>query len=86
MGYSECLPKFGTTFLNPLAERTSPPQACIVACHFLFRHFVLGHDVPHEPKDIYRKLQSVRKHVSPAYEHVLQTYAAHVQGKAHVPY
>jgi len=53
--------------------------ACIVACHFLFRHYTLGHtEVPHDVKDIYRKLQSVRPAVSPAYEHVLQDYRAHV--------
>ena len=53
--------------------------ACIVACHFLFRHYALGHqDVPSDVKDIYRKLQSVRRAVSPAYEHVLQDYRSHV--------
>lgn len=41
--------------------------ACIVACHFLYRHHVLGHaHVPGDTDDIYRKLQSVRPHVSPA--------------------
>lgn len=54
--------------------------ACIVACHFLFRRYVLGHvDVPEDPEDIYRKLQSVRPHVAPAYEHVLRRYSEHVR-------
>jgi len=55
--------------------------ACIVACQFLFRHYVLGHKhVPNEVDDIYRKLQSVRPHVSPAYLHILKEYEAHVRG------
>ena len=51
--------------------------ACIVACHFLYmyRHFALGQrSVPAEPADIYSKMQSVRPHVSRAYEHVLRKY------------
>ena len=53
--------------------------ACIVACHFLYRHHALGQrEVPHEPRDVYKKLQSVRPMVSPAYEHVLQDYQAHL--------
>jgi len=48
--------------------------ACIVACHFLWRHYRLGHDVPSDPQEIYRRLIAVRPAVSPAYQHVLQGY------------
>eukprot|EP00405_Crypthecodinium_cohnii_P008666 CAMPEP_0206427420 /NCGR_PEP_ID=MMETSP0324_2-20121206/5025_1 /ASSEMBLY_ACC=CAM_ASM_000836 /TAXON_ID=2866 /ORGANISM="Crypthecodinium cohnii, Strain Seligo" /LENGTH=325 /DNA_ID=CAMNT_0053892687 /DNA_START=16 /DNA_END=993 /DNA_ORIENTATION=- len=54
--------------------------ACIVACQFLFRYHVLGHThVPHEVDDIYRKLKSVRPHVSPAYQRVFQEYEVYVK-------
>jgi len=57
--------------------------ACIVACHFLWRHYVLGHrDVPCDPKVIYQRLKAVRPAVSPAYAHVLQKYEAHLKSKA----
>eukprot|EP01052_Picozoa_sp_SAG31_P019199 SAG31_NODE_1390_length_8539_cov_12.684834_8_plen_354_part_00 len=55
--------------------------ACVVACHFLFRHYSLGHPVPHDTDGVYRMLKSVRPHVSPAYGHVLEAYAAEVQRK-----
>ena len=36
--------------------------ACIVACHFLYRHHTLGHaEVPADAADIYAKLISVRR-------------------------
>ena len=36
--------------------------ACIVACHFLYRHYTLGHaEVPADAADIYAKLISVRR-------------------------
>jgi len=54
--------------------------ACIVACHFLWRYYVLGHqDVPRDPNEIYRRLKAVRPAVQPAYQHVLQNYAQHLQ-------
>merc|ERR1712080_190192 len=54
--------------------------ACIVACHFLWRHYALGHrDVPCDPTVIYRRLKAVRPAVSPAYTHVLQKYEAHLK-------
>jgi len=49
--------------------------ACIVACHYLYRYYHLGHkDIPHKPTDIYRCLKAVRPAVSPAYKHVLENY------------
>lgn len=57
--------------------------ACIAACMFLYRHYVLGHaHVPADAADIYRKLQSVRPHVSPAYEDILRGYEAYLKQKA----
>eukprot|EP00927_Polykrikos_kofoidii_P061386 TRINITY_DN56222_c0_g1_i1.p1 TRINITY_DN56222_c0_g1~~TRINITY_DN56222_c0_g1_i1.p1 ORF type:complete len:339 (+),score=25.11 TRINITY_DN56222_c0_g1_i1:29-1018(+) len=53
--------------------------ACIVACHYLWRHYVLGHrDIPSDANEIYRRLKAVRPAVSPAYTHVLQSYQAHL--------
>ena len=50
---------------------------------FLYRHYVLGHtSVPCDTADIYRKMQSVRPHVSPAYEDILRGYEAYVKQKA----
>eukprot|EP00927_Polykrikos_kofoidii_P037316 TRINITY_DN31450_c0_g2_i1.p1 TRINITY_DN31450_c0_g2~~TRINITY_DN31450_c0_g2_i1.p1 ORF type:complete len:331 (-),score=39.73 TRINITY_DN31450_c0_g2_i1:28-1020(-) len=55
--------------------------ACIVACHFLWRHYVLGHrDIPCDPVEIYRRLKAVRPAVSPAYTHVLQSYQEYLRG------
>jgi len=52
--------------------------AMITACHFLYRHYQLGHaDVPSDCGDIYAKLQSVRPAVSPAYIDTLRMYEAH---------
>jgi len=49
--------------------------ACIVACHYLYRYYHLGHkNIPHKPSDIYRCLKAVRPAVSPAYTHVLENY------------
>mmetsp|Transcript_23098 Transcript_23098/g.36908 ORF Transcript_23098/g.36908 Transcript_23098/m.36908 type:complete len:363 (-) Transcript_23098:72-1160(-) len=57
--------------------------ACIVACHFLWRYYTLGHrDVPCDPNVIYQKLRAVRPAVSPAYTHVLQKYEAHLKRQA----
>jgi len=54
--------------------------ACIVACHFLWRHYALGHkDVPCDPSAIYASLQAQRPAVSPAYSHVLNNYQAHLR-------
>lgn len=54
--------------------------ACIVACHFLYRHYALGHtDIPADPKEIYRRLKAARPHVDAAYAHVLRSYEAHLQ-------
>ena len=56
--------------------------ACIMACHFLYRHYCLGHThIPADTRDIYRKMISVRPHVSPAYEDILRGYEAHVKTK-----
>jgi hypothetical protein len=53
----------------------------ITACHFLYRHHVLGHtNIPCDEAEIYRKLISVRPHVSPAYQDILRGYKAHVLG------
>merc|ERR1712117_436956 len=41
--------------------------ACIVACHFLWRYYALGHKhIPGDSPSIYCKLQAVRRHVTPA--------------------
>jgi hypothetical protein len=57
--------------------------ACIVACHFLWRHYILGHqDIPADAAEIYRRLIAVRPHVSPAYAHVLRNYEAHLKKQA----
>jgi len=54
--------------------------ACIVACHFLWRYYVLGHtDLPSEARQIYNRLQAARPAVEPAYAHVLENYAAHLK-------
>lgn len=54
--------------------------ACIVACHFLWRHYTLGHqEVPSSADEIYRRLKAVRPAVSPAYTHVLRNYEKHLQ-------
>lgn len=54
--------------------------ACIVACHYLWRHYALGHQhIPSDPGEIYRRLQAVRPAVSPAYQHVLQKYVDHLK-------
>lgn len=59
--------------------------ACIVACHYLWRHYALGHtDVSADPHQIYNQLKAARPAVEPAYTHVLQAYAAHLQ-KRHAP-
>jgi len=56
--------------------------ACIVACHFLWRHYYLGHThIPGDSPSIYCKLQAVRRHVTPAYEHVLESYLRHLRSK-----
>ena len=56
--------------------------ACIMACHFLYRYYVLGHaDVPHDKADIYKKMMSVRPHVRPAYEDILNSYEKYLQRK-----
>eukprot|EP00933_Yihiella_yeosuensis_P055710 TRINITY_DN5459_c0_g1_i2.p1 TRINITY_DN5459_c0_g1~~TRINITY_DN5459_c0_g1_i2.p1 ORF type:complete len:337 (-),score=41.98 TRINITY_DN5459_c0_g1_i2:114-1124(-) len=56
--------------------------ACIVACHFLYRHYVLGHtELPCDPKEIYRRLKAARPHVDPAYAHVLKSYQTHLRRK-----
>ena len=56
--------------------------AMITACHFLWRHHVLGHtSISCDWADVYRKLISVRPHVSPAYEDILRGYEAHLLGK-----
>ncbi|KAJ8609551.1 hypothetical protein CTAYLR_006020 [Chrysophaeum taylorii] len=57
--------------------------AVVTACHFLFRHYSLGHkDIPADFGDIYRKLRSVRPAVSPAYLDILRRYEAHVKANA----
>jgi len=57
--------------------------ACIVACHFLWRHYTLGHKhIPSDPVEIYRRLQAARPAVDPAYEHVLRMYEAHLKKAA----
>jgi len=57
--------------------------ACIVACHYLWRHYTLGHqDIPCEPAVIYRNLKAVRPAVAPAYNHVLAKYEAHLKRQA----
>eukprot|EP00746_Dinoflagellata_sp_MGD_P007729 gnl/MRDRNA2_/MRDRNA2_115363_c0_seq1.p1 gnl/MRDRNA2_/MRDRNA2_115363_c0~~gnl/MRDRNA2_/MRDRNA2_115363_c0_seq1.p1 ORF type:complete len:336 (-),score=48.29 gnl/MRDRNA2_/MRDRNA2_115363_c0_seq1:222-1229(-) len=54
--------------------------ACIVACHFLWRHYALGHeDIPCDPSVIYASLMAQRPAVSPAYTHVLNSYHAHLK-------
>mmetsp|Transcript_34020 Transcript_34020/g.102698 ORF Transcript_34020/g.102698 Transcript_34020/m.102698 type:complete len:312 (+) Transcript_34020:968-1903(+) len=54
--------------------------ACIMACHFLYRHYVLGHKhIPCDTADIYRKMISVRPHVSPAYEDILRGYEKYLK-------
>jgi len=54
--------------------------ACIVACHFLWRHYALGDTkIPSDPAEIYRRLQAARPAVDPAYEHVLRTYEAYLK-------
>jgi hypothetical protein len=56
--------------------------AMITACHFLWRHHVLGHtSISCDRADVYRKLISVRPHVSPAYEDILRGYGAHLLEK-----
>lgn len=60
--------------------------ACIVACHFLFRHYVLGHShIPAQCSDIYAKLQSVRPAVSPAYLDILRSYESYCKHAATMP-
>ena len=55
--------------------------ACIVACHFLYRHYTLGHhQLPCQADEIYRCLRSVRPAVSPAYRDVMREYEAHLRG------
>mmetsp|Transcript_68854 Transcript_68854/g.149862 ORF Transcript_68854/g.149862 Transcript_68854/m.149862 type:complete len:325 (+) Transcript_68854:48-1022(+) len=57
--------------------------ACIVACHFLWRYYILGHkDIPHDSEVIYSRLKAVRPAVSPAYLHVLRSYEAHLKRSA----
>merc|ERR1712117_992423 len=47
--------------------------ACIVACHFLWRHYALGHtQLPSDARQIYSILKAARPAVEPAYTHVLQ--------------
>eukprot|EP00931_Biecheleriopsis_adriatica_P082242 TRINITY_DN55668_c0_g1_i1.p1 TRINITY_DN55668_c0_g1~~TRINITY_DN55668_c0_g1_i1.p1 ORF type:complete len:350 (-),score=75.03 TRINITY_DN55668_c0_g1_i1:30-1013(-) len=59
--------------------------ACIVACHFLYRHYTLGQtDIPCRPEDIYQRLKAARPAVDPAYLHVLRSYEAHLRKKAGV--
>mmetsp|Transcript_65884 Transcript_65884/g.122980 ORF Transcript_65884/g.122980 Transcript_65884/m.122980 type:complete len:379 (-) Transcript_65884:22-1158(-) len=53
--------------------------ACIVACHFLWRHYLMGHqDIPSDPDIIYRCMQAVRPAVSMGYVHVLKSYQEHL--------
>lgn len=57
--------------------------ACIVACHFLYRYYILGHtDIPHNTTEIYRRLKAARPHVEPAYAHVLRNYENHLKSIA----
>jgi len=57
--------------------------ACIVACHFLWRYYVLGHsEIPSSAAEIYRRLKAVRPAVSPAYTHILTGYEAHLKKRA----
>lgn len=56
--------------------------ACIMACHFLYRYYILGQKhIPHNTTDIYKKMISVRPHVSPAYEDILRGYEAYLKTK-----
>lgn len=60
--------------------------ACIVACHFLWRHYTLrDHRVPKDPTEIYDCLQAARPHVEPAYKHVLESYRGYLQAKLASP-
>lgn len=61
--------------------------ACIVACHFLWRHYTLKHtNVTCNTEEIYRRLIAVRPNVSPAYAHVLRQYELYLKaGKAAGP-
>jgi len=55
--------------------------ACIVVCHFLWRHYVLGReDVPADAPTIYARLKAVRPAVSPAYTHILRMYETYLRG------
>jgi len=57
--------------------------ACIVACHFLWRHYVLGdHSIPDDLDQIYSCLIAQRPRVSPAYLSVLTSYKQHLQKRA----
>jgi len=52
--------------------------ACIVACQFLFRHYIMGHtQIESDPALIYKHLKSVRPAVSPAYLDILRQYQNH---------
>ena len=54
--------------------------ACVVACHFLWRHYNQGNEeLPTEADEIYKRLQAVRPAVAPAYAHVLKCYEAHLK-------
>ena len=56
--------------------------ACIVACHYLWRHYALGQsEVPSKPDVIYRRLQAVRPAVAPAYAHVLRSYETYLKSR-----
>ena len=45
-----------------------------------YRHYVLGHKhIPCDTADIYRKMISVRPHVSPAYEDILRGYEKYLK-------
>jgi len=53
--------------------------ACIVACHYLWRHYRMGHEeIPSDPSVIYSCMKAVRPAVSPGYVHVLKSYQAHL--------
>jgi len=54
--------------------------ACIVACHFLWRHYVLrDRGVTNDVFEIYACLKAARPHVEPAYGLVLERYKKHLQ-------
>lgn len=54
--------------------------ACVTACHYVWRHYVLGHkSLPVDSDEIFDKLIESRPIVEPAYLYLLQGYSSYLK-------